>query len=45
MFWEVRELFSGQDAFDAHQRRVQSSVWGSATADIERQYAIRAVED
>jgi len=45
LIWEVSELFSGQEAFDAHQRRVQSSAWGSATAGIERQYSIRTVED
>jgi len=39
--WRVDERFIDEAAFDAHQRRVAASVWGSATAGIARAYVIR----
>jgi len=40
LVWTVAELFVDQTAFEAHQARVGSSEWGTATAGIERDYAI-----
>lgn len=40
LVWTVREMFVDDDAFAAHQRRVADSVWGHATAGIERRYRI-----
>ncbi|WP_150958437.1 GNAT family N-acetyltransferase [Microbacterium testaceum] len=34
--WSVSERFVDEAAFDAHQRRVSSSVWGRETAGIQR---------
>ena len=42
--WQVDERFVDAAAFEAHQRRVASSAWGRATADIQRDYIIRGVE-
>ncbi|SUZ33122.1 hypothetical protein ROE7235_02890 [Roseibaca ekhonensis] len=36
--WDVSEEFTCADAFDAHQRRTQASLWGSATAHITRAF-------
>lgn len=41
LVWRVEERFADEAAFDAHQRRVSTSTWGSATAGIERRYEIR----
>lgn len=41
LVWLVDERFADQAAFDTHQRRVADSVWGRATAGIERAYTIR----
>lgn len=39
--WRVHERFLDEAAFDAHQRRVATSAWGTATAGIERHYTVR----
>lgn len=36
--FNVYEEFVDRAAFDAHQARVKSSVWGKVTANVERQY-------
>lgn len=38
--FNVYEEFVDRAAFDAHQVRVKSSVWGSVTAHVKRQYTI-----
>lgn len=43
--WTVFEQFVSQEAFDAHQARVQASDWSQVTAGISRDYVIRAVDD
>nr|WP_277350823.1 antibiotic biosynthesis monooxygenase [Rhodococcus sp. HNM0569] len=43
LVWTVSERFVDQAAFDAHQKRVRSSEWGQATADIQRDYMIITV--
>ena len=43
--WTVRERFSDDESFRAHQARVATSEWGRATSGIERRYEIRAVVD
>lgn len=40
LVWIVSERFTTRAAFDAHQARVKSSVWGQATADIARSYSV-----
>ncbi|WP_345373434.1 putative quinol monooxygenase [Frondihabitans cladoniiphilus] len=40
LVWSVEERFVDQAVFELHQRRVSSSVWGRATAGIERRYSI-----
>ena len=44
LVWSVSELFTNRVTFDAHQARVRASEWGLATADIERDYVVIAVE-
>ncbi|MGN7969206.1 GNAT family N-acetyltransferase [Microbacterium sp. 22296] len=39
--WRVHERFIDEAAFDAHQRRVATSLWGAATAGVERRYTVR----
>ncbi len=41
LVWRVEERFADEAAFDAHQRRVAASAWGTATAGIDRRYEIR----
>jgi len=41
LVWDVAESFVDEAAFAAHQRRVESSDWGSATVGIERRYEVR----
>lgn len=41
LVWRVGERFVDEAAFDAHQRRVAASAWGTATAGIDRRYEIR----
>lgn len=36
----VFEEFADRAAFEAHQRRVESSVWGSVTSGVERHYQV-----
>jgi quinol monooxygenase YgiN len=43
LVWQVEEWFHDAAAFRAHQDRVSSSEWGSATAGIERHYAIEGL--
>lgn len=38
--WTVAELFQNAESFAQHQTRVQTSVWGRATAGIERSYIV-----
>ncbi|MGO1297166.1 MAG: putative quinol monooxygenase [Vibrio sp.] len=38
--FDVYEEFVDRSAFDAHQRRVRSSVWGKLTQNVERYYEI-----
>jgi len=40
MTWRVEELFSDGPAFEAHQDRAKSSIWGAATRAIRREYQI-----
>lgn len=39
----VYEEFTSQDAFDAHQKRVEESVWGRITRSAVRHYSITQV--
>lgn len=43
MVWQVDEVFSGSDAFRAHQNRVAASDWGRVTAGIERRYTVEGL--
>lgn len=43
LIWEVEERFEDQPAFEFHQKRVASSDWGKATADVERHYSIEGL--
>ena len=45
MVWQVAETFANNAAFHTHQQRVRDSVWGRATAGIERRYTITGLED
>lgn len=38
--FNVYEAFIDRAAFDAHQRRVQSSRWGELTQSVERHYEV-----
>jgi quinol monooxygenase YgiN len=40
MIWRVEERFSDRPAFEAHQDRARSSIWGAATKAIRREYQI-----
>jgi quinol monooxygenase YgiN len=40
LVWKVDEHFSDPHAFRLHQERVAGSIWGRATAGIERRYTI-----
>lgn len=44
LVWEVAERFVDAAAFTAHQQRVRASVWGRATAGIERDYEVSGLE-
>jgi quinol monooxygenase YgiN len=44
LVWTVEELFASEDAFAAHQARVNGSEWGRSTAGIERQYEVRHIK-
>ena len=43
--YNVSELFTDRQSFDAHQARVKASAWGEISADIPREYAIRERPD
>lgn len=43
--WRVEELFQDQAAFDAHQRRIKTSVWGEKTRAIAREYQIVKIDE
>ncbi|MFD2177590.1 putative quinol monooxygenase [Veronia pacifica] len=38
--FDVYEVFCGQSAFEAHQRRVKASHWGKITANASRHYTV-----
>lgn len=40
----VYEEFIDQGAFEEHQRRVQSSKWGIAAANVQRHYQVTEAE-
>ncbi|MDO1581343.1 putative quinol monooxygenase [Rhizobium oryzicola] len=40
----VSEVFTDQEAFDAHQARTKASEWFQVTAGIPRDYSIRVEE-
>lgn len=41
--FNVFEEFTDRRAFDEHQKRVRHSVWGEATANVERHYKVRGI--
>jgi hypothetical protein len=43
LVWQVDEHFRDAAAFRLHQDRVADSVWGLATAGIERRYTIKGL--
>jgi quinol monooxygenase YgiN len=43
LVWTVEERFVDAAAFRAHQQRVADSVWGRATAGIERRYEVEGL--
>ena len=38
--FDVYEEFVSEDAFDIHQNRVKSSMWGSITKNVDRHYTV-----
>ena len=40
LIFDVDELFVDKAAFDAHQKRVRASDWGSVTAGAKRHYQV-----
>ncbi len=38
--FDVYEEFIDESAFDAHQKRVKASYWGTLTTNVERHYEI-----
>ncbi len=40
LVWTVHEEFASRSAFEAHQKRVQESEWGTVTAGIRRDYTL-----
>jgi quinol monooxygenase YgiN len=40
LVWTVRETFTDQAAFEAHQARTRASDWFRATASIQRAYSV-----
>ncbi|MDT0683478.1 antibiotic biosynthesis monooxygenase [Roseicyclus sp. F158] len=40
LVWTVEETFTGPEAFEAHQSRVQGTPWADATAGIVRDYRV-----
>ncbi len=43
--FDVYEEFENQAAFDLHQSRVKTSLWGEVTVNVARHYEIIEVED
>ncbi|PNI09772.1 antibiotic biosynthesis monooxygenase [Arthrobacter sp. AFG7.2] len=43
LMWQVDEHFRDAAAFRPHQDRAAGSVWGRATAGIERRYTIKGL--
>ena len=43
--YNVSELFTDRESFDAHQARVKISAWGEISAGIRREYSIRERND
>jgi quinol monooxygenase YgiN len=43
LVWSVKESFTDQAAFDAHQTRTRASDWYRLTAHIPRRYVITTV--
>lgn len=43
--YNVSELFTDRESFDAHQARVKASAWGEISAGIRREYSIRERND
>lgn len=43
--YNVSELFTDRESFDAHQARVKASAWGEISAGIRRKYSIRERND
>lgn len=41
---DVYEVFSHQQAFNDHQHRVQNSMWGRITVNVERCYEMHSEE-
>ena len=39
--YNVSELFTDRESFDAHQARVKASAWGEISAGMRREYSIR----
>ena len=39
--YNVSELFTNRESFDAHQARVKASAWGEISAGMRREYSIR----
>lgn len=44
LIWNVDELFSSKETFEAHQRRTKNSAWGIETRHIAREYQITELE-
>jgi quinol monooxygenase YgiN len=40
LVWSVSESFTNRAAFDAHQARTRASLWGQATAHLERRFNV-----
>lgn len=43
--YNVSELFTDRESFDAHQARVKASAWGEISTGIWREYSIRERND
>ena len=43
--YNVSELFTDRESFDAHQARVKASAWGEISAGMRREYSIRERTD
>ncbi|APO86733.1 putative quinol monooxygenase [Marivivens sp. JLT3646] len=43
--YNVSELFTDRESFNAHQARVKASAWGEISAGIRREYSIRERND